>query len=70
MAVAADDAARGARSLKVEGGNTGSQFLEYKGALGGLATEHWGRIFFRVKVPAPWDCRTSWGRSSPVSGQT
>jgi hypothetical protein len=54
MAVAADAAARGSHALKIEGGVNGSQFLEYKQGLGGLATEHWGRIFFRVKVPAPW----------------
>jgi hypothetical protein len=54
MAVAADAAARGSHALKIEGGLNGSQFLEYKQGLGGLATEHWGRIFFRVKVPAPW----------------
>jgi predicted RNA-binding protein with TRAM domain len=54
MAVAADDAARGMHALKIEGGTNGSQFLEYRGTLGPLATAHWGRIFFRVKVPAPW----------------
>jgi hypothetical protein len=54
MAVAADDAKRGTHALKIEGGLNGSQFLEYKNNLGGLATSHWGRIFFKVKVPAPW----------------
>jgi hypothetical protein len=54
MAVSADDAARGIHALKVEGGDSGSQFLEMKDNLGSLATRHWGRIFFRVKVPAPW----------------
>jgi hypothetical protein len=54
MAVATDAAARGSHALKIEGGVNGSQFLELKQGLGGLATEHWGRIFFRVKVPAPW----------------
>ena len=53
MAVAADDSARGSHALKVEGGLVGSQFLEYK-TLGALATSHWGRIFFKVKTPAPW----------------
>jgi hypothetical protein len=54
MAVAADDAARGNHALKIEGGVAGSQFLEYKNNLGALATSHWGRIFFKVKTPAPW----------------
>jgi uncharacterized protein YceK len=54
MAVAADDSARGGHALKIEGGLNGSQFLEYKNNLGALATSHWGRIFFKVKTPAPW----------------
>jgi hypothetical protein len=54
MAVAADDRARGQRALKIEGGLNGSQFLERTANLGGLATSHWGRIFYKVKTPAPW----------------
>ena len=54
LAVAEDEAARGRRALKIEGGVAGSQFLEYKGDLGALASAHWGRIFFKVRTPAPW----------------
>jgi hypothetical protein len=54
MGVSTDDAARGTHALKVEGGDSGSQFMELKNGLGALAMRHWGRIFFRVKVPAPW----------------
>jgi hypothetical protein len=54
MAVAADEKYRGQRALKIEGGLNGSQFLEWKGTLGPLAASHWGRIFFKVKTPAPW----------------
>jgi hypothetical protein len=54
LGIAGDDSARGTQSLKIEGGLNGSQFIEYKGALGPLATAHYGRIFFKVKTPAPW----------------
>jgi hypothetical protein len=54
MGVAADDSMRGQRSLRIQGGVNGSQFMEYTRNLGTLASSHWGRIFFKVKTPAPW----------------
>ena len=54
MAVASNESFRGSKALEIEGGVAGSQFLEWKGALGPLASSHWGRIFFKVKTPAPW----------------
>jgi len=54
MGVVADESRRGQRSLRIQGGVNGSQFMEYTRNLGGLATSHFGRIFFKVKVPAPW----------------
>lgn len=53
MGVSADDAYRGAQSLRIAGGENGAQWLSYNGGLGGLATEHWGRMFVRVQTPAP-----------------
>ena len=54
LGVAADASARGTQSLKIEGGLNGSQFIEWKGSMGTLATSHYGRLFFKVKTPAPW----------------
>ena len=54
IGVASDDARLGARSLKVDGGNNGQHFMDYKGELGELATRHFGRVFIKVAVPAPW----------------
>ena len=48
------DARLGARSLKIDGGNNGQHFMDYKGELGELATRHFGRVFMKVAVPAPW----------------
>lgn len=53
MGVSSDDAYRGAQSLRIAGGENGAQWLSYNGGLGGLATEHWGRMFVRVQTPAP-----------------
>lgn len=53
MGVADDDAYRGTQSLRIAGGENGAQWLSYVGGLGGLATEHWGRMFVRVQTPAP-----------------
>lgn len=54
MGVANDLAHGGAQSLRIAGGATGAQWLAYTGGLGALATAHWGRMFVRVQVPAPW----------------
>lgn len=54
LGVASDDAQRGSRSLKADGGNNGQHFMEYAGELGPLATRHFGRVFMKVAVPAPW----------------
>lgn len=54
IGVASDDARLGARSLKVDGGDNGQHFMDYKGDLGELATRHFGRVFMKVAVPAPW----------------
>jgi hypothetical protein len=48
-----EEAMRGKHSLKVQVGNSGQQFMDYKKPLGGLATTHYGRAFFKVKTPAP-----------------
>jgi hypothetical protein len=47
------DAVRGSHSLHAKGGSTGQHFMEYKGALGGLASSHYGRVFMKVAIPAP-----------------
>jgi hypothetical protein len=54
LGVASDDAMRGSKSLKADGGNNGQHFMDYKGALGALASHHYGRVFMKVAVPAPW----------------
>ncbi len=54
IGVASDDARRGLRALKVDGGNNGQHFMDYKGQLGDLATHHYGRVFMKVAIPAPW----------------
>jgi hypothetical protein len=54
IGVVADESFRGQRSLRIQGGVSGSQFIEYTHDLGTLATSHFGRIFFKVKTPAPW----------------
>lgn len=45
---------RGTKALRVEGGESGSQFMIYDGALGALASQHYGRLFFKMETPAPW----------------
>jgi hypothetical protein len=54
IGVASDDKMRGAKSLKVDGGNNGQHFMDYKQPLGALASHHYGRVFMKVAVPAPW----------------
>jgi hypothetical protein len=54
LGVASDDARFGAKSLKADGGNAGQRFMDYKGALGALASHHYGRVYMKVAVPAPW----------------
>lgn len=54
IGVASDDARLGTKSLKVDGGNNGQHFMDYKGDLGALASHHYGRVFMKVAVPAPW----------------
>lgn len=54
IGVTSDDARRGSKSLRVAGGNSGQHFMDYKGSLGALASHHYGRVFMKVAVPAPW----------------
>lgn len=54
IGVASDEAKRGNKSLKVDGGNDGQHFMDYKGNLGALASHHYGRVFMKVATPAPW----------------
>lgn len=54
IGVASDDARLGTKSLKVDGGNNGQHFMDYKGDLGALASHHYGRVFMKVATPAPW----------------
>lgn len=54
IGVASDEARLGARALKIDGGNNGQHFMDYKGELGGLASQHFGRVFMKVAIPAPW----------------
>ncbi len=54
IGVTSDDAKRGGKSLKVDGGHNGQHFMDFKGDLGALASHHYGRVFMKVAVPAPW----------------
>ncbi len=54
LGVSSDDAMLGAKSLKADGGNNGQRFMDFKGDLGALASSHYGRVFMKVAVPAPW----------------
>jgi len=54
IGVSDQDAARGTKALRVEGGDNGANFMRYDGALGALATQHYGRILFKVETPAPF----------------
>lgn len=54
IGVASDDARRGLKSLKVDGESNGQHFMDFKGDLGALASHHYGRVFMKVQVPAPW----------------
>jgi hypothetical protein len=49
--VAADQAARGAHSLKITAAANGERRIYTDGAK--LGSGHWGRIFYRVEVPVP-----------------
>jgi len=50
-AVAADQAARGAHSLKIAAAANGERRIYTDGAR--LGSGHWGRIFYRVELPVP-----------------
>jgi hypothetical protein len=50
-AVAADQSARGSRSLKIAAAANGERRIYTDGAK--LGSGHWGRIFYRVEVPVP-----------------
>ncbi len=54
IGVASDGAHDGVKALKIDGGNNGQHFMDYKGDLGGLASHHYGRVFLKVATPAPW----------------
>ncbi|HEY0138638.1 MAG TPA: hypothetical protein VGB85_31355 [Nannocystis sp.] len=54
IGVASDGAHDGVKALKIDGGNNGQHFMDYKGDLGGLASHHYGRVFLKVAIPAPW----------------
>jgi hypothetical protein len=54
LGVASDDPYRGAKSLKADGGNNGQHFMDYAGDLGALASHHYGRVFMKVAIPAPF----------------
>lgn len=54
LGVASDDARFGEKSLKADGENNGQHFMAYLGDLGGLASHHYGRVYMKVAVPAPW----------------
>ena len=49
--VAADQAARGTRSLKISAAANGERRIYTDGAK--LGSGHWGRIFYKVEVPVP-----------------
>ena len=53
MGVASDDHYFGAKALKVDGGNNGQHFMDFKGDLGSLASHHYGRVFMKVATPNP-----------------
>jgi len=54
LGVASDDARFGSKSLKADGGNNGQHFMDFKGDLGAIASHHFGRVYMKVAVPAPW----------------
>ena len=54
IGVSDQDAKRGTKSLLVQGGNSGQRFMDYKGTLGALASHHYGRVFLKVEIPAPY----------------
>jgi hypothetical protein len=54
IGVTDETAMRGTKALKANGGHNGQHFMEIKSPLGGLATHHFGRVFMKVAVPAPW----------------
>jgi hypothetical protein len=72
-AVADDQAARGQRSLKLPGGDKGAgRILRSATAFGGA---HYGRVFYRVSVPAPvpqsgviHSTLVAFGGTSPTGG--
>ena len=54
LGVASDDARFGNKSLKADGANNGQHFMDWKSDLGALASHHYGRVYMKVAVPAPW----------------
>lgn len=54
VGVVDDVAHSGKRSLRMEPKTNGPRRITFKGdALTGLGGQHWGRLYFRVKLPAP-----------------
>lgn len=56
-AVASDQAARGLHSLKVSPQESGERRIY--GDASKLGSGHWGRIFYKVQLPAPVSCDTN-----------
>jgi hypothetical protein len=53
-AVAADESARGSHSLKIEAALNGERRIYADASR--LGSGHWGRIFYKVRTPAPLSC--------------
>jgi len=54
VALANDQAHSGSKSVKTSTMTTGAQRIQLSlASLGALATNHWGRLFYKVQTPAP-----------------
>jgi hypothetical protein len=67
---------RGAKSLEIGAATNGARRMRLEGSrIAALGGSHWGRIFYKVKIPAPEPASgvihstiVAWEATSPVSG--
>ena len=54
MGATDEDAAMGSQSFRLDGGQSGAQWLTYMGDISPFTDGHWGRLYFKMGRPIPW----------------
>ena len=54
MGATDEQSVSGDQSFRVNGGESGAQWLTYMGDISAFTDGHWGRMYFRMGAPVPW----------------